>query len=159
MKELIIISYTRGVIDQFTYGYGLFQDTWAPIAEVIINLAVAIVAGHFWGLPGILMGNITSLFLIIVIWKPYFLYSQGFKMSVLHYWAGYIKHLLIILLPGVVCYYLFPDSNFTPEGSFTHWMVYGAILISTYGAFTCSLLYLFTPGIRAFAHRILKRNH
>ena len=41
------INYTRGAIDQFTYGYGLFQDTWAPIAEVIINLTVAIVAGHF----------------------------------------------------------------------------------------------------------------
>lgn len=41
------ISYTRGAIDQFTYGYGLFQDTWAPIAEVIINLTVAIIAGHF----------------------------------------------------------------------------------------------------------------
>lgn len=153
------ISYTRGAIDQFTYGYGLFQDTWAPIAEVIINLTVAIIAGHFWGLPGILMGNITSLFLIIIIWKPYFLYSQGFKISVLYYWSGYIRHLLIILLPGIVCYYLFPSSNFTPESSFTHWMVYGIIIISTYGVFTCSLLYLFTPGIRAFAHRILKRHY
>ena len=153
------ISYTRGAIDQFTYGYGLFQDTWAPIAEVIINLTVAIIAGHFWGLPGILMGNITSLFLIIVIWKPYFLYSQGFKISVFHYWTGYIKHLLIILLPGIVCYHLYPSNDFTPESSFTHWILYGMILISTYGILTCSLLYLFTPGIRAFAHRILKRHH
>ena len=153
------ISYTRGAIDQFTYGYGLFQDTWAPIAEVIINLTVAIIAGHFWGLPGILMGNITSLFLIIVIWKPYFLYSQGFKIPVLHYWMGYIKHLLIILLPGIVCYHLYPSNDFTPESSFTHWILYGMILISTYGILTCSLLYLFTPGIRAFAHRILKRHH
>ena len=119
------ISYTRGAIDQFTYGYGLFQDTWAPIAEVIINLTVAIIAGHFWGLPGILMGNITSLFLIIVIWKPYFLYSQGFKIPVLHYWMGYIKHLLIILLPGIVCYHLYPSNDFTPESSFTHWILYG----------------------------------
>ena len=46
------ISYTRGAIDQFTYGYGLFQDTWAPIAEVIINLTVAIIAGHFLGTAG-----------------------------------------------------------------------------------------------------------
>ena len=119
----------------------------------------AIIAGHFWGLPGILMGNITSLFLIIVIWKPYFLYSQGFKIPVLHYWMGYIKHLLIILLPGIVCYHLYPSNDFTPESSFTHWILYGMILISTYGILTCSLLYLFTPGIRAFAHRILKRHH
>lgn len=148
------------IIDKISHFISnLLSSTNAGVGNLIAEGNSKRIQQVFWELMGILMGNITSLFLIIVIWKPYFLYSQGFKMSVLHYWAGYIKHLLIILLPGVVCYYLFPDSNFTPEGSFTHWMVYGAILISTYGAFTCSLLYLFTPGIRAFAHRILKRNH
>lgn len=151
------ISYTRGATDQFTYGYGLFQDTWAPIAEVIINLTVAIIGGHYWGLPGILMGNITSLLLIIVIWKPYFLYSKGFKKSVIHYWFGYLRHLLIILLSAIACYYLFPSSSFTPENSFIHWISYGAIITSTYGVSTFFLLYLFTPGMRAFTHRILKR--
>lgn len=153
------ISYTRGATDQFIYGYGLFQDTWAPIAEVCINLIVAIVGGHFWGLPGILMGNITSLFLIIVIWKPYFLYSRGFKRSIFHYWVGYIKHLLIILLPAVACYYLLSSSSFTPEKSFMHWMRYGAIIVSVYGASTYLLLYLLTPGIRAFTYRITKKKY
>lgn len=153
------ISYTRGATDQFIYGYGLFQDTWAPIAEVIINLTVAILGGYFWGLPGILMGNITSLFIIIIIWKPYFLYSQGFKLSVLHYWIGYTKHLLIILLPAIACHYLLPDSIFIPEKSFLNWITYGAIITFTYGITAYLLLYLFTPGIRAFTSRILKRNH
>lgn len=153
------ISYTRGATDQFIYGYGLFQDTWAPLAEVIINLTVAILGGYFWGLPGILMGNITSLFIIIVIWKPYFLYSQGFKLSVLHYWIGYIKHLFIILLPAIACHYLLSDSIFDPEKSFVNWITYGAIISFVYGITTYLLLYLFTPGIRAFTSRILKKNH
>lgn len=153
------ISYTRGATDQFIYGYGLFQDTWAPIAEVIINLTVAILGGYFWGLPGILMGNITSLFIIIIIWKPYFLYSQGFKLSVLHYWIGYTKHLLIILLPAIACHYLLPNSIFIPEKSFLNWITYGAIITFIYGITAYLLLYLFTPGIRAFTSRILKRNH
>lgn len=153
------ISYTRGATDQFIYGYGLFQDTWAPIAEVIINLSVAILGGYFWGLPGILMGNITSLFIIIIIWKPYFLYSQGFKLSVLHYWIGYTKHLLIILLPAIACHYLLPDSIFIPEKSFVNWVTYGATITFVYGITTYLLLYLFTPGIRAFTSRILKKNH
>lgn len=118
------IGYTRGATDQFIYGYGLFQDTWAPVAEVSINLIVAIVGGYFWGLPGILMGNITSLLLIIVLWKPYFLYSKGFKMPIVYYWIGYIKHLIIISLPAIACYFLLPSSNFTPEKSFAHWIVY-----------------------------------
>ncbi|WP_300699448.1 sugar transporter [Bacteroides sp.] len=153
------ISYTRGATDQFIYGYGLFQDTWAPVTEVIINLVVAIIGGYFWGLPGILMGNITSLFIIIVIWKPYFLYSQGFKTPVLHYWIGYIKHLLIILLPAAACYCLLPSSSFTPEKSFMHWVKFGSIITTTYSLSTYLMLYLFTPGIRAFTHRILLRKH
>lgn len=153
------ISYTRGATDQFIYGYGLFQDTWAPLAEASINLTVAIVGGHFWGLPGILLGNITSLLLIVAIWKPYFLYSQGFKIPVFHYWTGYIKHLLIILIPAIACYYFFPSSNFTPEKSFMHWIRYGVIITFVYGLSTYFLLYLLTPGIRAFTYRILKKKH
>jgi len=151
------IGYTRGATDQFIYGYGLFQDTWAPVAEVSINLIVAIVGGYFWGLPGILMGNITSLLLIIVLWKPYFLYSKGFKMPIVYYWIGYIKHLIIISLPAIVCYFLLPSSSFTPEKSFAHWIVYGAAISSAYGIMTYALLFFLTPGIRAFTYRIIKR--
>lgn len=151
------IGYTRGATDQFIYGYGLFQDTWAPVAEVSINLIVAIVGGYFWGLPGILMGNITSLLLIIVLWKPYFLYSKGFKMPIVYYWIGYIKHLIIISLPAIACYFLLPSSNFTPEKSFAHWIVYGAAISSAYGIMTYALLFFLTPGIRAFTDRIIKR--
>lgn len=151
------IGYTRGATDQFIYGYGLFQDTWAPVAEVSINLIVAIVGGYFWGLPGILMGNITSLLLIIVLWKPYFLYSKGFKMPIVYYWIGYIKHLIIISLPAIACYFLLPSSSFTPEKSFAHWIVYGAAISSAYGIMTYTLLFFLTPGIRAFTYRIIKR--
>ncbi|WP_276879843.1 lipopolysaccharide biosynthesis protein [Bacteroides heparinolyticus] len=151
------IGYTRGATDQFIYGYGLFQDTWAPVAEVSINLIVAIVGGYFWGLPGILMGNITSLLLIIVLWKPYFLYSKGFKMPIVYYWIGYIKHLIIISLPAIACYFLLPSSSFTPEKSFAHWIVYGAAISSAYGIMTYALLFFLTPGIRAFTYRIIKR--
>lgn len=151
------IGYTRGATDQFIYGYGLFQDTWAPVAEVSINLIVAIVGGYFWGLPGILMGNITSLLLIIVLWKPYFLYSKGFKMPIVYYWMGYIKHLIIISLPAIACYFLLPSSSFTPEKSFAHWIVYGAAICSAYGIMTYALLFFLTPGIRAFTDRIIKR--
>ena len=56
----------------------------------------------------------------------------------------------------VMPYHLHMPSYFLE--TFTEYP-YGMILISTYGILTCSLLYLFTPGIRAFAHRILKRHH
>lgn len=59
------------------------------------------------------MGNITSLILIVGIWKPYFLYSKGFKISVIHYWVRYIKYMILIILPAIVCIYLWPAQDFS----------------------------------------------
>lgn len=151
------IGYTRGATDQFLYGYGLFHDTWAPVAEVCINLPIALIGGHFWGLHGILFGGIGSLVAIVCIWKPYFLYSQGFKVSVSHYWINYGKHIGILLFVGGLCYYLIPVKYFSPEKSFGNWIIYGFLLTATYSILTYSLLYFTTSGVKTFTQRILKR--
>ena len=151
------VGYTRGATDQFLQGYGLFHDIWAPIAEVVINLTVAIIGGYLWGLPGILMGNITSLILIVGIWKPYFLYSKGFKISVIHYWVRYIKYMILIILPAIVCIYLWPAQDFSPEVSFNYWILYATISCITYLLFAVILFFLFTRSIRTFIRRILHK--
>ena len=46
------ISQFRGTNDQFIFGYGLFHDTWAPVATLVITVAVALLGGYLWGLPG-----------------------------------------------------------------------------------------------------------
>lgn len=89
---VLFINQIRGVIDQFLYGYGLFNDTWSPIAESIIYLITAIIGGYFIGLNGILLGNLISLLLIICIWKPFFLYTKGFCLSVGLYWITLVSH-------------------------------------------------------------------
>lgn len=152
------IGYTRGATDQFLFGYGLFSDTWAPVVEVVINLTVAITCGLFWGLPGILMGNITSLTVIVCVWKPYFLYKSGFKTSVINYWLGYVKHVILIIIPAIACYFLFPTDAYQPQASFTNWIIYAAIITTAYGAGVFLLLFLFTDGIRAASRRIFKRH-
>ncbi|WP_044268903.1 lipopolysaccharide biosynthesis protein [Bacteroides timonensis] len=151
------IGYTRGATDQFLFGYGLFYDTWAPIVEIGINLPVAIVGGILWGLPGVLTGGIVSSLLIVCIWKPYFLYSKGFKKTVAHYWVNYCKHLFVLLFTGVTCYYLFPKDYFAPETSFGHWIIYGVILTISYTLSTYILLYIVSPSIRSFTRRILRK--
>lgn len=151
------IGYTRGATDQFLYGYGLFSDTWSPIAEVCINLTISIVGGCLWGLPGVLLGGSVSLFIIIGIWKPYFLYSRGFKMPVIHYWINYIKHLGVLIFVGILCYNVIPAEHFSPEVSFMHWIKYGTLLTLVYSTLTYILLYLVTPGIRIFTKRIVKK--
>ena len=56
----VFISYTRGGVMQFLFGYGMFSDIWAPLAEIVINLSVAIACGAKWGLPGILLGGLIN---------------------------------------------------------------------------------------------------
>ncbi|TWV12921.1 sugar transporter [Bacteroidaceae bacterium HV4-6-C5C] len=147
------IGFTRGATDQFIFGYGLFYDTWAPITEAILNLIITIVAGHFWGLPGILLGSIISLMAIVCLWKPYFLYNKGFKKSVSQYWLNYIKYLLLISLPALICYFLLPEHSYTPEKSFGHWILFGIINLFSYGSITFLILYIFSPGIRELTHK------
>lgn len=151
------IRYTRGATDQFLFGYGLFNDTWAPAAEVIISLTIAVIGGTLWGLPGVLAGNITGLALIVGIWKPYFLFSKGLKISVGHYWIGYIKHIILIILPAIGCNFLFPIESYAPQSSVINWIIYAAIITFTYGIGSFLLLFLFTNGLRRVSRRVLKR--
>ena len=61
---------------------GLYDDVWTSWAELIINIAVTLALAPFYGIVGILLGKIVSIFFFNVIWKPYFLFSRGFHKSV-----------------------------------------------------------------------------
>jgi O-antigen/teichoic acid export membrane protein len=140
---------------QFIHGYGLFWDIGAPIAELCIFLLVAIIGGYLYGLAGVLSGSFVSLFIIKGIWKPYFLYHWGFQENVLYYWLNWIKYLVLILLPAIVCYFLIPIiTNINPAVSYFEWIKYAVLIDSIYLISTYLLLYLFAPEIRTFTNRI-----
>ena len=86
------IMLTRPSVDLFINAYGLYDDVWAAYAEGIINVTITITIGYFYGLVGILLGKIISMLLLVVIWKPYYLYHLGFNMSVIAYWRQIIVH-------------------------------------------------------------------
>lgn len=153
----IFIGFTRGVTDQFLYGYGLFNDMWAPITESVISLSVAIIGGFLWGLPGIIMGGIISLFLIVGIWKPIFLYHAGFKRNVASYWLGYFKHLLLIIIPALICYLILPCVTTNPTTSFPNLILYTTYVISIYTITAGFLFYKFSIGFRNIYFRFSNR--
>jgi len=147
------IGFTRGATDQFIFGYGLFYDTWAPITEAILNLVVTIVAGYYWGLPGILLGSIISLMAIVCLWKPYFLYTKGFKKRVSQYWILYFKYLLLAFLPALICYFILPAQAYTPEKSFGHWILFSIINLLAYVSLAFIVFYISSPGIKQLTHK------
>lgn len=154
----IFISYTRGGVMQFIYGFGLFNDIWAPIAEIIINLGVAITAGSFWGLEGVLLGGITSQLVIVGIWKPYFLYSKGFKESVLNYWSTIILYFISVIVPWIIVeQWIAPNITICPTDSFLNWFLYAIVIVLIYASIIFSFLLGLTKGMRTFVRRFISK--
>lgn len=152
------IGLTRRAFEQFLFGYGLFSDTWAPIAEAVINISISIFGGIYWGLKGVLLGGVISQLLIISFWKPYFLFHRGFKSSYINYWGQFILHLALILIPGFAIHYLLlPFLPLQPDSSFQVWSLYAFIIIIAYAVSTYLLMCIASTGLRDFTYRIIKR--
>lgn len=151
------ISLIRGATDQFLYGYGLFHDTWAPIAESLIFIGVAIVGGYYIGLQGIILGGIVSLSIIVGIWKPYFLFSKGFKLPVLrNYWSNFIKYVIITIISFLISYNIINIINFGTSTWFS-WIIFAIASTFIFGIIDFMLLYLCTLGMKDFSYRIIKK--
>lgn len=155
----VFLGYTRGGVMQFLFGYGLFADVWAPIAEIVINLSVAIIGGHYWGLPGILLGGITSQLLIVFIWKPIYLFRTGFKEPLWKYWTGVAKLLACVLFPAILIYKFDVIAIWVnPSDGYLSWTVYALINVGVYAISALLLTYFCNPGMRQFIHRFIKLN-
>ena len=150
------LSIARGVLDQFCYACGLFADIWAPYAESAIMVIFAIICGHYWGLPGVLCGPLMSIIIIIYIWKPYYLFSRGFKISVLQYWILFFTHIATSIATYIIvdkiyeisikdCFRLSKWGNIIVEGTIFTILMF-IMLITTY--------YITSDGFRDFTKRI-----
>ncbi|MCQ2113697.1 MAG: sugar transporter [Bacteroidaceae bacterium] len=154
----VFISYTRGGVMQFLYGYGLFSDIWAPIAEIIINLSIACLCGHFWGLSGVLLGGIVSQLLIVNIWKPYFLYSSGFKERIWKYWVKLLYILLIVTFPMVGLIYLIQlYAGEIMINTWANWIYYSVVMVLCYVIITFVLMFCIISNFRTFVMRFINK--
>lgn len=149
----------RGTTDQFLFGYGLFYDVWAPAVEAIIFIASAMIGGSLWGLPGVLCGPLVSTIVIVYLWKPYFLFSKGFEMSVFHYFKLFAIHLIGIFAAFLGAEWL-SDKVYSPTILAETWMnwILGSLLFTALMAISSFvILYTFSSGLRSFIHRFIKK--
>ncbi len=153
-----MIGITRGVTDQFIFGHGLFYDTWAPLAETIIYIVTAIIGGYFWGLTGILLGSTISLAIIIGVWKPYFLFSKGFKRPVTGYWKNF---LVFFFWAGfaALCTHLLVQCIFTVEYIYHNWfslIITAVVAMCILAVLLSGILLVGTQGMRDLLRRLTK---
>lgn len=106
MVITLFINLTRYTVETFINAYGLYQDVFAPAIEAALNIGLSIIFGYLWGLNGILLGVVVSLVVIVLFWKPYFLFTRALKGFLKLYIAIYLKHLLIFIISGCFCQYI-----------------------------------------------------
>ena len=150
----IYISASRGVVDMYNHAHGLYADTWSAWTELAINITVTVIAGYFWGIIGILLGKIISTGIIIVLWKPYYLFHSGLQLKYSNYWEGSIRNYLVSIVSFIIThiiikYYLTIDiSGF---GSLIFFCIFCTII---YLLINLSLLFIFCKGAKQSVLRV-----
>lgn len=100
----LYIQISRGSIDRFKDGYGIYWDIYAPIIESLVNLIFSVFLAMKIGIVGVFIGTIISNLLIVVMWKPYVVFKNGFKQKISKYVIQslniYFRNILIITIVG-----------------------------------------------------------
>ena len=149
------LGIARGVLDQFCYGCGLFADVWAPYVESIIMLVVSLSCGSIWGLPGVLCGPLASIIAIIYIWKPYYLFSRGFKLSVFKYWKLFAINISATIIAFWATHFMFSRfiQDYIPTDNWHGLIESGIIFVIMLTVITTVVYYTVSAGFRDFLHR------
>lgn len=149
----IFIFLSRGVVENYISAHGLYSDVWVAWTELGLNITVTLCLAPFFGIVGILLGKVVSVFFIAIFWKPYFLFSCGLKKSVTVYWRGmapyYIVFACFTLMTLAVYYYVVvPEVTTLPR-----LLLYGAAIYLL--LMVCFFLALFyaTKGMKYFVAR------
>ncbi|MFR9651175.1 MAG: sugar transporter [Rikenellaceae bacterium] len=156
MTLYTFIMITR-VNDLFTAAYGLCSDIAAPIIEAVINIALSMLLGYYFGIAGIVAGVIISLLVIVVGWKSYFLFSRGFRVSVIQYIYVLAQTMVVVAVAWLVSDQLLPYI-FTPNSdSLVGWLVEGAKGVMLFGVISTLLFALFSRHYREFVRQVIRK--
>lgn len=150
----IFFMQTRGVVDMYNHAYGQYADTWAAWAEGIINLGVTLTAASRFGIAGILMGKIASISLIIVLWKPYYLFKKGLHQPIRDYWTGTLRYYLVFSLAFFVTHRLLQELPFQPEQGIQPLLLFALVSVIPFSIIYFVLLLLGGKGMKDFSKRI-----
>lgn len=156
MLITVFIGIIRGATDNFLFAYGLYQDIYAPMCEAVLNLGLSILLGYFYGLNGVLSGVIISLLIIILGWKPYFLFTKKLKGYFIKYHLNFVFHIILAGISIALSFWIMRllnlEFSLTTAG-FIYKLLYSASII---GICQFAIFYIFNTGIRSFVVRLIK---
>lgn len=150
----IYITNSRKSVDSFNYAHGLYADVWSAWAELIINVSITIIGGLKWGIIGILLGKNISLFAIVVLWKPYYLFTSGLKEPVSIYWRGVMRNYGISIFAFALATFIIRFVPVNPYQNIWDWILYAIIGMIIFLLIDLSATLLFAKGAKDSLKRI-----
>lgn len=147
LSLMAYLDFTRWTTDSYVIGFKLFSDVWAPIAEGALNILLAIVLGKIYGLDGVLAGTFISVLLLQGLWKPYFLFTRGFKRSAWDYFGGMIKYPTISISLALL-FYWGRDTLGLNLDSYLSIALHAAWIVPTFAAILFAIYYAVSPDFR-----------
>lgn len=156
LTVFVYISTSRTANDLFNHSYGLYADVWAAWTEFGINITVTIICGLKWGIVGILIGKIVSLLPIVVLWKPYYLFSSGFHEPVGVYWRGIVRNYGVFILSFVLALVVAARLPIDPYQGFLPWMLYAAAVMAVFVVLDLGGSLLLAHGTKGLLQRVIK---
>lgn len=153
MLITLSIGIIRGAVESFIYAYGLYSDVWAAGAEAALNLGFSILLGYFFGLNGILCGVIISLVVIILGWKPYFLFHTELKGYFKTYHIKFLQHIIIAFPVFGLAQYIFINIPYVWSNNFGYFILGSAVSFLLISIIAITAFSLTTKSCRNFIKR------
>ena len=91
---------------------------------------------------------------IVVFWKPYYLFTSGFKEPITIYWKGVIRNYGISLASFTLAIYAIKFIPFDPYQSLGEWALYAAIGMMIFLSIELGATLLFAKGAKDSLSRI-----
>ncbi len=161
MLYVTYVGVIRLPINYFIGGYVLYKDVWAPIVEAGLNLVVSLIFGYFWGVAGVVFGTAVSLSCIVVLWKPVFLFKEGFKSSSLKYWFNFMKYVVVLLGVAFIPFVLIKNDLLFSNNDFLGFVINSFAIVIIVGSIYTTILYFIDRGtkdiLNRFGEAIFKR--
>lgn len=156
LSVCFFLSLIRDVTDQFLNGYGLVQDTWSPIVESVFFIITSLIGGAAWGLPGIILAPIVSMVAVIFVWKPYFLFHDGFHLPIWRYVQSFGFNLVLLTVSFIVTSWilrlLFVDQE--APLTWTYLVMKSATLVFVF-LFVSFITFSVSSDFRHFTNRLM----
>lgn len=146
----LFIGIVRQTVQYFLNAYGLYHDVWAAWTEAGLNIAISIWGCIHYGVAGVVAGTLISTGLIVILWRPYFLYRRGFRQPSTEYWLTLLKYMAIIAGSWLLSSWLLSLGWLPAMATWGGWVANAFVQPLLYAAICGGAMYLTSEGMRCF---------